>query len=70
MVLRKQHSGKKDRIAVSRRFRLRAVIPRFFSRSFRNAVTSGASISSKVNWEGGLFRRLCVNCKSRRKVSR
>src|SRR5712691_7789282 len=57
-------------MAVSRRLRLRGEMERLFSRSFRNAATNGASISSKANREGGLCRRFSVNRNRSRNVSR
>src|SRR5207244_13231750 len=57
-------------MAVSRRLRLRGEMERLFSRSFRNGATNGASISSKVNREGGLCRRFSVNRNRSRNVSR
>ena len=57
-------------MAVKRRLRLRAVIPRLFSRSSRNAAIIGASISSKASRAGDLCRRCWANCRSKRKVSR
>src|SRR5207245_2156425 len=56
-------------MAVSRRLRLRGEMERLFSRSFRNAASNGASISSKVNREGGLCRRFLASRSSRRHVS-
>src|SRR5258705_13225168 len=57
-------------MAVSRRLRLRGEMERLFSRSFKNAATNGASISSKVNREGGLCRRFSENRNRSRNVSR
>ena len=59
-----------DVMDVSRRLRVRAVIPRVRSASSRNAITSGASMSSSAKVEGALPRRLCTNCSSILKVSR
>ena len=45
-------------MAVSRRLRVRAVMPRTRSSSSRKAITSGASMSSSASADGALRRRL------------
>jgi hypothetical protein len=52
---------KNERMAASRILRLRAVMPRLFCNSSRNALMNGASISSNATRAGGICNRFRAN---------
>ena len=57
-------------MAVRRRLRVRAVTPRVFSSSFKNAEMNGASIISNARRSGDVRNRFCANRSRSLNVSR
>jgi hypothetical protein len=65
----KDTKRKKERMAVRRRLRVLVLVPRFFSRSSRNAPTKRTSRSSRTKAEGDLRSRACAKANNSRNVS-